>query len=41
MMLQDIAMILGLPINANSCLWDGVSCRVEGLHWIGDWPSTP
>jgi hypothetical protein len=23
-----------------SCLWDGVSCRVEGLRRIGDWTST-
>jgi hypothetical protein len=25
----------------HSCVWDGVFCRVEGLHRTGCWPSTP
>jgi hypothetical protein len=40
-MVQDVAMILGLHIDGNASLWDGVSRRVEGLHQGCYRPVTP
>jgi hypothetical protein len=40
-MVQDVTMILGLHIDDNAGLWDGVSRRVEGLHQGCYRPATP